>query len=129
MSWTANRTTIVDGLPDGYELIPKNTEPDSDDLPMSHNHKAYSLKLKGVSPEILSADIMHYTHAVALRVIYTVVDGTLLITAEELAMTLMNAISNLSGFVNYIEEPLIEELDTKHIIFNLFFHFGQDGNE
>ncbi len=129
MSWTTNRATIVDGLPDGYVLIPENREPDSEDRSASHNHKAYSLKLKGVNWELLSDSVMHYTHAIVMRVIYKAVDGTQLITNEELALTLMNTISNISGFVNFIEEPVIEELDTKHIIFNIAFHFGQDDNE
>ena len=129
LSWATNRSTIVSGLPSGYVLIPRNREPDSDDRAASHNHKAYSLKLRGVAEELLSSDIMHYTHAIMMRVIYKAVDGTQLITNEELAMTLMNTISNISGFVNFIENPLIEELDTDHIIFNLAFHFGQDDNE
>ncbi len=129
MSWTTNRATIVSGLPSGYVLIPENREPDSEDRPASHNHKAYSLKLQGVDWKLSSSNIMDYTHAVALRVIYNGSDGAKLITNEGLAMTLMQTISKISGFVNFIEEPTIEELDTKHIIFNLAFHFGQDDNE
>ena len=130
MSWSANRTTIVSGLPSGYVNIPLNVEPDSEDLPVSHNHKAYSLKLKGVvDGEMLSADIMNYSHLVTMRVIYKAVDGTQLITNEGLAMTLMQTISAISGFHSFAEEPTIEELDPKHIILTLVFHFGQDSNE
>ena len=117
-------------LPDGYVLIPENREPDSDDRSASHNHKAYSLKLRGVvDAEYLSSDIMNYSHLAVMRVIYKAVDGTQLITNEGLAMTLMQTISAISGFHSYAEDPTIEELDTKHIIFNLAFHFGQDDNE
>ncbi len=130
MSWTTDRATIVSGLPSGYVLIPENREPDSEDRSASHNHKAYSLKLRGVvDSEFLSSDIMNYSHLAVMRVIYKAVDGTQLITNEGLAMTLMQTISAISGFHSFAEDPTIEELDTKHIIFNLAFHFGQDDNE
>lgn len=130
MSWSANRTTIVSGLPSGYTLIPENREPDSEDRSASHNHKAYSLKLRGVTDaEYLSSDVMNYSHLVMMRVIYKAVDGTQLITNEGLAMTLMQTISAISGFHNFAEDPTIEELDPKHIILTLMFHFGQDDNE
>ncbi len=129
MSWTTDRATIVSALPSGYVLIPENREPDSEDRAASHNHKAYSLKLTGVEHEILSADIMHYTYDVAMRIIYVGVDGTIRITNEELAITLMNTISNISGFVNFTDSPTIEEIDEKHIIFELAFNFGQADNE
>ena len=87
------------------------------------------MKLTGVEHEILSADIMHYTYDVAMRIIYVGVDGTIRITNEELAMTLMNTISNISGFVNFTDSPTIEEIDEKHIIFELAFNFGQASNE
>ena len=49
MSWAADRVTIkaaIDGL-SGYIIIPQNKEPE--DAPGTHNHRAYSLKLKGVA--------------------------------------------------------------------------------
>jgi len=129
MSWTSNRATIVSGLPAGYTLIPENREPD-DDAPSSHRHKSYSLKLAGVTDlEYLSGDEMHYSHLVKMRVIYTAVDGTILITNEGLAMTLMQTISNIAGFHTYADSPEIEEIDNKHIIFNLTYHFGLDSND
>lgn len=130
MSWATDRADIVTGLPSGYVLIPENREPDSEDRPKSHNHKAYSLKLKGITDGIMqSSDIYYYSHLVTMRVIYTAVDGTQLITNEGLAMTLMQTISTLSEFHSYAEDPMIEELDTKHIILNLTFHYGQEDNE
>ena len=130
MSWTTDRAAIVSGLPSGYVNIPLNVEPDSEDLPVRHNHKAYSLKLGGVNDiEMLSGDGMNYSHTVVMRVIYTAVDGTQLITNEGLAMTLMQTISTLSEFHSFAEEPTIEELDPNHFIFNLVFHYGQEDNE
>ena len=130
MSWTTDRAAIVSGLPSGYVNIPLNVEPDSEDLPVSHNHKAYSLKLRGANDiEMLSGDGMNYSHTVVMRVIYTAVDGTQLITNEGLAMTLMQTISTLSEFHSFAEEPTIEELDPKHFILNLVFHYGQEDNE
>jgi hypothetical protein len=129
MSWPANRTTIVTGLT-GYTEIPLNVEPDSEHRPESHNHKAYSLKLKGTTDgDFTSSNILLYSHLVALRVIYNGMDGTKLITNEGLAMSLMQTISALSGFHNFAEDSRIEELDSTHIVFNLLFHFGQDDNE
>ena len=130
MSWSTDRTDIVAGLPSGYVNIPLNQEPDAEDLPASHNHKAYSLKLGGANDiEMLSGDGMNYSHTVVMRVIYTAVDGTQLITNEGLAMTLMQTISTLSEFHSFAEEPTIEELDPKHIILTLAFHYGQEDNE
>ena len=130
LSWATNRATIVSGLPSGYVLIPGNREPDSEDRPASHNHKAYSLKLRGTTDgDFTSSNILLYSHLVELRTIYEAVDGTQLITNEDLAMTLMQTISKISGFHNFAEEPNIEELDNKHIVFNMLFHFGQDDNE
>ena len=130
MSWSSNRATIVSGLPSGYVLIPENREPDSEDRPASHNHKAYSLKLKGVTDVMgHSSNIYQYSHTVTMRVIYKAVDSTQLITNEGLAMTLMQTIMSLSGFHNLLSDPTIEDLDNKHIIFQMEFHFGQDDNE
>ena len=130
MSWTADRATIVSGLPSGYTLIPANREPDSEDRPASHNHKSYSLKLRGAFDiQMQSADIFSYSYLVELKAIYQGVDGTQLITNEELAITLMHTISNITGFHNFAEETAVEDLDTKHIIFTLAFHFGYDTNE
>ena len=67
MSWTTDRAAIVSGLPSGYVNIPLNQEPDSEDLPVSHNHKAYSLKLRGANDiQMLSGDGMNYSHTVVL---------------------------------------------------------------
>ena len=130
MSWSANRTTIVSGLPAGYVNIPLNVEPDSEDRPASHNHKAYSLKLRGtIDGDFTSSNILLYSHLVEMKAIYKAVDGTQLITNEGLAMTLMQTISTLSGFHNFAEPPVIEELDTQHIVLTLIFHFGDDDNE
>ena len=128
MTWAANRTTIVDGLPEGYVLIPANKEPE--DSAMSHNHKAYSLKLKGTTDiDALSSNIYYYSHAVTMRVKYTHEDGTQLITNEGLAMTLMQTLTTLTGFHNFLAEPTIEDIDEKHIVFEIKFHFGEDDNE
>ncbi len=130
MSWTTDRATIVSGLPSGYVNIPLNVEPDSENRPASHNHKSYSLKLTGTTDnQYQSSDIMSYSHAVAMRTIFQAVDETQLITNEELALTLMNTISNISGFHTFSDDPTIEEIDNKHIVFNLAFHFGFDTNE
>ncbi len=128
MSWSANRTTIVSGLPSGYTLIPDNREPD-DDASSGHRHKSYSLKLAGTTDlEYQTADEMHYSHTAILRAIFTHVDGTILITNEGLAMTLMQTISNIAGFHTYAEDPTAEFLDNKHTIWNYIFHFGFDDN-
>jgi hypothetical protein len=130
MSWSANRTTIVSGLPSGYVNLPLNQDPDLEDLPISHNHLGYSLKLKGIiDGDVLSSNVYHYSHLVEMKAIYKGVDGTQLITNEGLAMTLVQTISGISGFHNFAEEPVIEALDTKHIVLTLVFHFGQDDNE
>jgi hypothetical protein len=130
MSWTSDKATIIAGLPSGYLEIPLNVEPDSEHRPESHNHRAYSLKLRGVTDiQMQSADLMSYSHTVQMKVIYTAMDKTLLITNEELALTLMNTISNISTFHMYAESPVIEELTNTTHILNLIFHFGYDTNE
>ncbi len=71
MSWSTDRTTIVSGLPSGYTLIPENREPDSDDRPSSHNHKAYSLKLAGITDQqdqSGSNKEMHYSHTAVMTI-------------------------------------------------------------
>ena len=131
MSWATDRAAIVTGLPAGYVNIPLNVEPDGEqDKPISHNHKAYSLKLRGIiDGDLLSSDVFHYSHLVEMKVIYVGVDGTQLITNEGLAMTLVQTISGLSAFHNFAEDPTIEALDSKHIMLTLVFHYGQDDNE
>ncbi len=135
MSWSADRATIVSGLPGSgtpdYTLIPLNIEPDSDDRPSSHNHKAYSLKLAGVTDaEYLSGSSqeMHYSHMAIMRTIFRDVDGTQRITNEGLAMTLMQTVSGITGFHMFADDPTIEEIDNKHFVFTMVFHFGFDDN-
>ena len=131
MSWSTNRSSIVSGLPSGYTLIPENREPDSDDKVSSHNHKAYSLKLAGVTDleyQSGSNQEMHYSHTAIMRTIFRDVDGTQRITNEGLAMTLMQTVSKITGFHTYADDPSIEEIDNKHFVFTMIFHFGFDDN-
>jgi hypothetical protein len=128
MSWTADRTTIVNGLPAGYVVIPENNEPET--MTAAQNHKYYSLKLVGVADQDYQAsDVFYYSHLVKMRVLYRAVDGTQLITNEGLAMTLMQTISGIAGFHMFEGDPFITELDNKHIVFEMVFHFGNDDNE
>jgi len=131
MSWSANRSTIVSGLPSGYTLIPENIEPDSEDRPSSHNHKSYSLKLLGITDaeyQSGSNQEMHYSHTAIMKTIFADSDETIRITNEGLAMTLMQTVSGITGFHTFADDPTIEEIDNKHFVFTMVFHFGFDDN-
>ena len=130
MSWTTDKAAIIAGLPNGYVEIPLNVDADAEERPESHNHKAYSLKLRGLTDiNYHTSDVMSYSHTVQMKIIYTVMDKTLLITSEELALTLVNTISNLTEFHMYAEPPVIEEQTNTQIILNLMFHYGYSDNE
>ena len=135
MSWSVDRAAIVSGLPGSgtpdYTLIPENKEPDEGEISTSHNHKAYSLKLAGITDaEYLSGSSqeMHYSHTAIMRTIFRDVDGTQRITNEGLAMTLMQTVSGITDFHTFADDPTIEEIDNKHFVFTMVFHFGFDDN-
>ncbi len=91
MSWAVDRAAIksaIDGLT-GYIIIPENKEPE--EAPGTHPHKAYSLKLKGITdPVMYTGGSVVYSHSVEVLVKYLGVDDTIMVANESLFLTLQN---------------------------------------
>ena len=127
MSWSTNKTALIAGLPSGYRRIPQNKEPE--ETLESHNHKAYSLKLKALADvEMHTSNKISFGHSLKMRIIYRGVDGSLLDTNESLFITLIKTISTLTDFKNFNTEPTLEDLDEQHLLGELDFQFGIDTN-
>ena len=96
---------------------------------MPHNHKYYSLKLKGIGTiNEHTSNVISYSHRVILKIKYKGVDSTQRITNEGLFMTLIKSFGGQADFMGFITDPDINDQDDKHIIGNLEFYFGQDSN-
>ena len=128
-TWSADRTTIknaIDGLT-GYIIIPQNRDPE--DAPGTHNHKAYSLKLKGIDDPVMhTGSNLVNVRAVEIKVKYNGVDETIMATNEGLFDTLIGTIAGLTGFINFNSEPTLEIIDDKHLLGTLDFQFGVGDN-
>lgn len=129
MAWSTDRATIkaaIDGL-SGYIIIPENKDPE--DAPGTHNHRAYSLKLKGVEDTTMYTNsALIYVRSVEILVKYNGVDDTIMVTNEGLFDTLIGTIAALAGFINFNSEPTLEPMDNKHLLGTLDFQFGVGTN-
>ena len=129
MSWAVDRAAIksaIDGLT-SYIIIPENKEPE--EAPGTHPHRAYSLKLKGITdPVMYTGGNVVYTHSVEVLVKYLGVDDTIMVTNESLFLTLQNTISALTSFIGFNSDPSLEVMDEKHLIGTLDFQYGIDCN-
>ena len=128
-SWSTDRTTIkaaIDGLT-GYIIIPQNRDPE--DAPGTHNHRAYSLKLKGINDPVMhTSSKLIYVRSVEVLVKYNGVDDTIMVTNEGLFDTLIGTIAALTGFINFNSEPTLEPMDNKHLLGTVEFQFGVGTN-
>ena len=128
-SWSTDRTTIkaaIDGLT-GYIIIPQNRDPE--DAPGTHNHRAYSLKLKGINDPVMhTSSKLIYVRSVEILVKYNGVDDTIMVTNEGLFDTLIGTIAALTGFINFNSEPTLEPMDNKHLLGTVEFQFGVGTN-
>jgi len=128
-SWSTDRTTIkaaIDGLT-GYIIIPQNRDPE--DAPGTHNHRAYSLKLKGINDSVMhTSSKLIYVRSVEVLVKYNGVDDTIMVTNEGLFDTLIGTIAALTGFINFNSEPTLEPMDNKHLLGTVEFQFGVGTN-
>ena len=128
-SWSTDRTTIkaaIDGLT-GYIIIPQNRDPE--DAPGTHNHRAYSLKLKGINDPVMhTSSKLIYVRSVEILVKYNGVDDTIMVTNEGLFDTLIGTMAALTGFINFNSEPTLEPMDNKHLLGTVEFQFGVGTN-
>jgi hypothetical protein len=128
-AWSTDRATIktaIDGLT-GYIIIPQNRDPE--DSPGTHNHRAYSLKLKGVEDSTMHTNSkLIYTRSVEVLVKYLGVDDTIMVTNEGLFDTLVGTIAALTSFISFNSEPTLEVMDDKHLLGTVSFQFGISTN-
>lgn len=125
MSWATYKAAIETVL-DGYTEIPENNFPDNSS--MAHNHKAYSLQQIGIgTPKLSTASGFSYTHSIRLRVKYTNIDSASRDDNVVLFLALVEGLTGLVQFDNFISEPKFEDLDNKHTQGIIEFYYGYEG--
>ena len=114
MSVSSYNTLITAVLSDnGYRQIPENRI--VDEVSMANNHLSYSLKWIGTHGLVyLSSDKMMYSNVFMLEIKYKGINSLDREANAELFVTLLEALTEISGFMGFAEDGVLEDIDNKH---------------
>lgn len=126
MSWTTYKSTIKAVLTgSGLREIPENKT--AEQVALSHNHNAFSLKYggEGDNRTITNKGILT-THSALIEVRYKNINSDARGVNANNFHTLSTEFVDMSNFLGF-DEVTFEDLDNKHSIGKITFQVGVDG--
>ena len=128
MSATTYHTAITDCLAGlGYREIPENKT--VEETAMSYNNKSYYLVWAGTNNlTYFTSDRLLYTHLFNLEIRYKHMNSLEQITNADAFLTLLDSISELSGFMGFMDEGRMERIDNRHSKATLTILIGAETN-
>ena len=126
MSWTTYKSTIEAVLTgSGLREIPENKTPEQ--VALSHNHNAFSLKFGGIGDNsTLTNKGMLTTHSALIEVRYKNINSDARDVNADNFYTLLTEFVSMANFLGF-DEMTFEDLDNKHSIGKITFQVGVDG--